>query len=380
MMKQLICLTLLLLVLCPCTVLSNNSHQGNRHGSHHGRASVSHLPKVAVCISGQISRWLPESTVPYLIAANSHAYDFTFFFNLQYFTKFASFIYSTDSHISFQPTKFLKMEKLEALQYIHSLYTLENTSRIGSFTYASSKSTKEWENDVFGGHPLNRITQYTDIQYVILNFWAHQQRCLSQIREYENLHSSSFSYVLSTREDVVYFAPVNMTFLTSQLKSPFFANTSAGTSTLLNSSSSSSPPPSLPVPPPSGTCDFITKDCLSWGGINMRWQLMTRETATLVIGKRVEYYHYLITSNQTIYNPEQYELAQLKHYGVKICEFDANIIPNIVGRHVMNDQICFLKPETIDNCAPSANASYVQQNLCHLLRKGLRNRDGGAAP
>lgn len=307
--------------------------------------------KIAVCVSGQMSRWIPETSVKYLLEYNPE-YDFTFFYNLQYHTSNSTSVFSTDASISFQPTKFISMKQSEVFDYLHNLYIHLNNTKIASLTFVPSKQLEDWES-FFQGQKPYAITQYSSTQHVILNFYSHQVRCIHQIEEYEKMTNTSFQYVLQTREDIYYFQGVSLRFLLSHLKDP-----------------ESSQDRKDPL-----KCDFITKDCLQWGGINMRWQLMTKDASKTVMGKRIDYYRSLLKENQTTYNPEQYELQQLKYYKIRICEFLSNKIPNAVGRHVKDDEICLsLKPETIDNCIPTDNITFVQNHFCHKIPKHYRNK------
>jgi hypothetical protein len=306
--------------------------------------------RIAVCVSGQLSRWIPETAVKFLLEHNQQ-YEFTFFYNLQYHTSNMSYIFSTDPHISFHPTKFVTMKQSDVFDYIHTLYGHLNNTNVASITFVPPRSLHDWETNILR-HKADRISQYATMQHVILNFYSHQVRCIHQVQEYEQLRHTKFQYVLQTREDIYYFQPVSLDYLVSHLKNP---DNLEDTGNL--------------------QCDLITKDCLQWGGMNMRWQLMTREASNSVMLKRIEYYFHLMNTSQVIYNPEQYESQQMKFYKLRICEFLANYIPNAVGRHVKDDQICFLKPETIDNCIPSDNVSYVQQNFCHKLPSHFRAKN-----
>jgi hypothetical protein len=343
-----------------------------------GFAKNSNKYNVAVCISGQLGRLLPESTLPHLIHANSQHFHFTFFLNLQYSVQnSSSSIFATDPHITFQPSKYTFMKQNGLLQSLHDLYEIPEISSLGSIIFVPPRSLSEWETDVFRGEKADRITQYADMQHVILNFHEHQVRCSHQLQEYEELYNRSFDYIISTREDVMYFSFVNLTFLTKLLKENHhkqIATTVDQVNVTMVSSSSTDKQQVLTGESiaPNQKCEFLSKECLAWQGINMRWQLMTRDVTSRVLGNRLHFYHYLISERKTCHNPEQFELAQLIHYGIQICDVLGEVIPNIVGRHVSDDNVCFLKPETIDNCVPKANLSYVHQNLCHHVNKKLR--------
>ena len=100
---------------------------------------------------------------------------------------------------------------------------------------------------------------------------------------YERKFGFKFEFVVSTREDIYFFHPMDLGFLT-QL---------------------------LPVSNSSSNCHIISKGCLENGGINMRLQLMSRADALKVLGGRFPFYHALYGLNRSYKNPEQFELAQV---------------------------------------------------------------------
>lgn len=329
--------TLFLFLACILTCSTSSNLGVDRH-------------RLAVCISGQISRWLPETTVPYLLKANED-FEFTFFINLQFHLTNHSYVFSTDGHIAFHPTKFTHMSHMEVLRYIHNLYTITNLSEVASMRFVPPMSLAEWQRKSLHGQKADRISQYADMQHVILSFYQHQDACHAQIASHEARHNMTFDYVLSTREDSFYLSPVNLTDLVAHFRHP------------------ASPPSTITR---LQNCDIITRDCLGWAGINMRWQLMTRNASDFIIAKRFEFYRLLYRQQRQAYNPEQYEKAQMEHYGMKICEIDPNIIPTLVARHVLDDDVCFVKPETLDDCVPRANHSFVFNKLCHRVNQHLR--------
>lgn len=233
------------------------------------------------------------------------------------------------------------MSHMDVLRYVHQLYSIESQSSVASINFVPPRKLEEWERESFGGKKADRISQYADMQHVVLNFYQHQHSCHTQFSAYEKLHNVEFAYVLSTREDSYYLSAVNVSHLTAQLRK-------------------------------TGECDMIARNCIAWGGINVRWHLMTRNTSDYVLGRRFEFYRLLFKERRQSYNPEQFEATQLEYYGLKICELDPNIIPTLIARHVMNDEVCFLKPETIDHCVPLANNSFVSKKMCHRIDPHLR--------
>ena len=57
-------------------------------------------------------------------------------------------------------------------------------------------------------------------------------------------------------------------------------------------------------------CDLVTKGCLEWGGINMRFHLLTRRKAIPYMKSSVSLYRKLLNRNLTLFNPEMFEVVR----------------------------------------------------------------------
>jgi hypothetical protein len=117
---------------------------------------------------------------------------------------------------------------------------------------------------------LDRITQYVKIQVRIMNMYHHQLMCGREV----DRSATKYEAVIYLREDVFFFHDTNV---------------------------------SVPMRALGKHCDLVAKDCLGWGGINMRLQLLT-DTSFLV--RRFDFYRHLIATGNTVFNPEQFELRQ----------------------------------------------------------------------
>lgn len=294
--------------------------------------------KIAVCVGGQLARWLPEHIVNGLILSNPQ-YTFNTFVNIQFRTQRHPIVYNTDSHLTFHPSNLTELAQGKILEYISDLYFHPNSNLV-SITYTTADKKEDWENDSILHGNIDRIVQYKATQSSILNMYLHQENCLNQIRNFERRKNFTFDYVLGTREDIFYFSPVNLTFLLENMQKE--------------------------------GCVIATKECLTWGGINMRWQLFTRNATDYFYGKRFEYYRYLQDNNIVVYNPEQFEHRQAQFYQLKICQYFSHQIPNAVARHVKDGQFCFFKAEIIDNCVPSVNNTFVNDHHCNKVPHTLK--------
>lgn len=292
---------------------------------------------VAVCVSGQLARWFPQHLSKGLITANPDI-QFSIFTNIQYHTRKSPWIYNTDGHLAFQPTNLSSMPHAEVLDHVHALYDKPN-SKLVSMTFIPPDAPSEWLSILHNN--LDRIQQYKDAQASILNMYHHQELCMEQLDRFERFHNRTVDFVLSTREDIFYFRPLNLSYLLAMTT----AEGAGGKS----------------------SCSLITKECLSWGGLHMRWQLLTRAGSEDFFNKRLAFYQHLHASGRTVYNPESFEAAQAKHYNLTVCELYVQDIPNVVVRHVRDGKVCFLKPEVIDNCVPQSNASWVSRHMCSSI-------------
>lgn len=221
----------------------------------------------------------------------------------------------------------------DSLDYLFTAYHQTN-SHLHSVRFLAPLTMAEWQK-VMGGRP-DRIEQYKNEQDSILNMYRMQENCYDTIVAEERLHNTVFDYVISTREDAYYFKPLNISDLL-----PFFKG---------------------------GECDMVMKNCLVWNGLNMRFQLMTREAASKVIGKRMEYYHSLRKTRTLPFNPEQFELWQSRHYQVSTCPKPVELVPVAVVRHISNGTFCFPKYEVMNNCFPTEMNHTVTNMQCDKFR------------
>jgi hypothetical protein len=309
---------------------------------------IYHSYDVAVCISGQTARWLPEQFYNGIIQANP-GHVFHLFFNLQYTpSKDLSSVFTTNSLLSFQPTPINKMNQFQMFDYLHEIYGNSSNSKIESFQLVPPKSIEDWEKTL--NSKLDRIYLYTNKQNVILNLFMHHRRCYEQILFYEEFHpSNKIDFVINTREDIFFFKPISLQYLfPNRLKENL--NRISYTNITLNSIKQ-------------GDCNLVVKDCLKWFGVNMRFQLFSRDHLQYIMGKKISYYKYLIKQNQTVRNPEIFEAELFKHYRINICEYSVNDLPLAAIRYVDKNLSCFI-PQEIDGCTPQGFEPFARSHRC----------------
>ena len=107
-------------------------------------------------------------------------------------------------------------------------------------------------------------------------------------------------------------------------------------------------------------CDISTRDCLSWNGVNMRMQIMTRSAAAVFYCKRIDYISAYVRNVSSSFNPEKTEKLRKSCHGVEVCEktqaqlhnistcsFNMSDFPVQVARYLPNGSLCFLKKELL---------------------------------
>ena len=218
--------------------------------------------QIAICISGQLGRLQPIYLATQLIGANPF-FSYSLFFNLQSKDATNTTIFNTEADGVFvnSVTEYelmLTQEDVSAslrntfksYPAVKRVYTaFHERKRLGDYT------------SMFKRKNLNRIYQYLEAQPSILNMYSYQEACVRQLQQTEAEKSFKFDYVISTRDDVYFFEPMNLTRLILDFSQPSGRN-----------------------------CSIVSKSCLAWGGLNMRLQLLQRDSAVAFLGRRMDFY------------------------------------------------------------------------------------------
>lgn len=297
---------------------------------------------IAVCIGGQIARWQPQHLFDGLFSPpTQQAFQFFLFFNMQIHSDSDPIVFNTDINNTFEPSFMSKFTQEESFQYIQNL-TKPNHTTIASMHYTPPLSSVEL-TQLVDGMPLDRITQYVQVQHTILNMYHHQVECVKQILQYENHHSIKFDYIISTREDIYFFRPMNLPSLISKLR--------------VNDED---------LDP--NKCDIPYKRCLNFWGFNMRFFLLTRDNGIRYFGNRLSYYKLLHTINRTIENPERFELTEANALQLVGCPISVEDFPVTAVRPISHEKMCFIWFE-VDRCVPLAYQEFVKENMCIVHRR-----------
>ncbi len=88
--------------------------------------------------------------------------------------------------------------------------------------------------------------------------YSYQVNCAQRITFTESLRGIHYPYIISTREDAYFFNPMDFAHLIHTFNQR--------------------------------QCNIMTKDCLSWGGLNMRFQLLDHDSAIAFLSQRLSFY------------------------------------------------------------------------------------------
>eukprot|EP01031_Cornospumella_fuschlensis_P030792 gene30792-37201_t len=314
-------------------------------------------PRVAVCVSGQVPRWQPKHLFNGLLLPNSK-FNFYLFYNLQVPPNSATNVYSTDPHYSFDVSPMAHKDISEAATYIQSLYATMHHIHLASLSYSLPQGPAYW-SEFFHNKPLDRIRDHAHIQTAILNMYAHQPKCISQILAYEEKHKYHFHYVINTREDAYFFKKLDLTHLIQQIYHPrsdplyaSFPHLTANRTT---------------------RCDIPFKGCLNFWGFNMRFYVLRRAVAIQYLAGRFAFYERLYGMNRTVKNPEKFEYVQAFSMGLRGCKVPVDRLPVTAVRHVVNYEFCFILLEYFQ-CIPEGFEHFVLDRTCPSVARKLRKK------
>lgn len=290
--------------------------------------------RVAICVSGQPARLQPHFLRPALLA--NPGLDFSLFFNLQR----GQTVFNTNKNETFPPSPFARMNARQIKKNLTETFALPNV-RVAGVEFHKRKLNDEWKQMLGIARPLDRIWQYTHSQGTILNMYSMQQACAAQIRS-----QGAFDAVIVTREDIYFFSPPDLTKLVAKLDR-------AGEG-----------------------CDIVTKSCLAWGGLNMRFQILHPRIVTKLVEERMVFYKAMFARKKKVQNPEQFEKLQAEHLASKMCTVDVEELPVVAARYVPVGDFCFISFEvgeegSKERCAPRDSAKLVVEKGCGLAKERM---------
>ena len=349
----------------------------------YGQRDIFTLPEheriIAVCISGQPGRMLPELILSGLIHANINI-QFHIYFNLQH----SSPIF-TNKHAVNEASlsKYHNMSTGDISASLHALFRTIN-SRVVEVQFHAPHAAEYWKQalGLNGSQALDRISQFKgQYSHVILNMYQLQSHCASQIVRQERELNVSYVHVVNTREDVFFFRPLDLTALFKKYLSTNSSSSGSGSGSgsggygsAGHSGSSSAAYPNTPAPA-LPYCDLLTKGCLGWGGLNMRVQVLRREHLPGYLDRIAGMRRLYSRGNESYFNPEIFEAAQAQALGMRVCEVPVEEYPVTAARLSYLDGLpCFVHPELkryekeSPPCVPEAVMQTAITRLCPRLK------------
>lgn len=285
--------------------------------------------EIAVCISGQPSRFMPKLLAP--LFEKNEQYNFKLFYK---FENSSILKYSTDPSKRFDPSQYIHKNEEELKSAISEVYAVLPNVLVEGVTLVNPKTRKQWIEEL--KYPaLNTIWQYAYIQENILNMYEKIKLCGETLREYESEKGMKFDYVISTREDIILMKDMDLDKLIPKIRK---SATDPG-------------------------CDILAKNCLTWKGINLRFWILSGTNGIEFLSSKIKYYKSLISSRRKIYNPESYDLAHLTSLNFVHCGISVNDFPVTAARHTYDGNYCFIDAE-ISNCIPSGLERIINSKRC----------------
>lgn len=297
--------------------------------------ALSKPTKIAVCITGQRQRFLPK-LISRLFEENPN-YDFHLFYRFQ---SGENLTYTTEPGKKFDLSPYSN-KTIEKLKHeVNELYSSHTNVYVEYMNNTDPKSFTGWLRH-FNVKSLDRITQYNNPgdQVNILNMYDKVKDCGNDIIDFEKQSGLLFDYVIQTREDIYLFKKIDLDSLLPGLQNSKFSSSKSN-------------------------CDFIARDCITWGGVSMRFNIFEGRKAVQYLSSKIDFYKALYGANRRIFNPEQFDYHNLRHFNFNICGLPIDQMAATGARHTFNENFCFIPQEYLPNCIPSGMHSFIQSKKC----------------
>jgi hypothetical protein len=259
--------------------------------------------RIAVCLNGQVSTLLPEFRAESLLSSNVD-HLFTIFANLKQVAK------ANSTSIDMREVSPHTMNDSETTAHLQTM--LRHNKHI---TVASVQ--------IFQVQPRDRNLYSKHGMAAANNYMAAVQSnhlCLKQIGAYEQAWRRQFDYVISTREDVMYFMPMNITALLRNLHPSNVDERQSG-----------------------GQCDGIYQDCMGQAGYSLRFALYTRSAASVMMtNERLGFYSDLLESTLKAGNFNLIDRMQASKSGLSMCALPSEKVPITASRYIGNGTMCLV--------------------------------------
>ena len=291
---------------------------------------------VAVCITGQFGRIVTNQLYNGLIRQNPN-FKFKIFLNMQHNDKAIYVLRSrvpAPNPLDNKTIGDIKTILIKSLTHINS--------EVAGFRVSKARTLAEWKVEL-NRTQLNVVTQFRKEQHVILNMYSQHSGCKNMVTRHihrNNLDSDHVKYLIWGREDAYFFKSLNMTKLIGIL--------------------SQSP-----------TSAIMTKDCLGWGGLSMRFHIFKIQDGLQFLNK-LEHYVNAVDKDLTFKNPEMFEMYITKQLQLRVYNMSVEDLPVVGARYSFIDsEPCFMHqelkeyaPSILPPCVPQASMEFAILRLC----------------
>ena len=197
-----------------------------------------------------------------------------------------------------------------------------------------------------------------------LNMYSKYSPCADLMQQQEQLRNLTFDYFILGREDLYFFHRMDLSALLPLLRrrSGHFNLTSPiGVGSPLH-------------------CDYLSKICLDWCGINLRFPIMTRDVALKYLRTKMDFYksYLLVEKNNRPWNTEILDRWHLQNLSVNVCKLPIDDYPVTAvrllkeGNGTSEDGFCFFAGEFKD-CIPAHALNYALAHMCPGEKKNYEN-------
>ena len=190
-----------------------------------------------------------------------------------------------------------------------------------------------------------------------LNMYSKYSPCADLMQEHEQLHEMTFDYFILGREDLYFFHRMDLSSLLPLLR----RTNGDGDQTSIGLH-----------------CDYLSKICLDWCGVNLRFPIMTRDVALKYLRTKMDYYkaNLLVDKNIRPWNTEVLDRWHLQNLSVNVCKLPVDDYPVIAvrllreGNETSDDDFCFF-PGEVKDCIPAHALNHAIAHLCPGERLNL---------
>eukprot|EP01035_Chromulina_nebulosa_P025027 gene25027-32618_t len=337
-----------------CTTSSEEKHGAStRKLAHPVRPGGQHQHRsthVAICVIGQVSRMIPSLLTPFL--KDNSKFSFTLFYMLQ-----AARQKPWKGAIYKEP-RYVNLTTPEIHAELTKLYSPLQNVVVAAVNESIYFNLTQWRDRLQG--KVNSMRSYDEHGHVsALNMYSKYSPCADLMQEHEQSHEMTFDYFILGREDLYFYHRMDLSSLLPLLR----RTNGDGDQTSIGLH-----------------CDYLSKICLDWCGVNLRFPIMTRDVALKYLRTKMDYYKSFLSveKNNRPWNTEALDRWHLQNLSVNVCKLPIDDYPVTAvrlireGDETSGDDFCFFAGEFKD-CVPAHALNYALAHLCPGEKRNYDN-------